>query len=192
MRKFIHKVTQLTPVAAGLAAGMIAIGIVAIIGGNYANSVVHDQLAPQKIFFPKPAVWPALKPYAGQQVLTGKQAGLYANVQLTNDMNKLAGGKSYAQVSEEWIAGGMKNAQLASLRETLFTGTTLRGLLLGAWGWGKVASYSILAGIIAIIVGAILFILPVANYFLNLRPASVDELKKVYAEPARQPEPADV
>jgi len=50
-------------------------------------------------------------------------------------------------------------------------GTTLRGLLLGAWGWGKIASYAILAGIIAIVVGSILFILPIANWLLNLAPA---------------------
>ena len=171
MRTFLSKITQLTPVAAGLAAGMIAIGVVAIIGGNYANTVVHNQLAPQQIFFPKPATWPALKSYAGQQVLTGKQAGLYANVQLQGDMNKIAGGKSYAQVSEAWIAGGMKSATLASERQTLFMGTTLRGLLLGAWGWGKIASYAILAGIIAIVIGSILFILPLANWLVNLRPA---------------------
>ncbi len=140
MRSFLSKITQLTPVAAGLAAGMIAIGVVAVIGGNYANTVVHNQLAPQQIFFPKPATWPALKPYAGQQVLTGKQAGLYANIQLTNDMKSIAGGKSYAAVSSAWIAGGMKSATLAAERQELFTGTTLRGLLLGAWGWGKIAT----------------------------------------------------
>jgi hypothetical protein len=180
VRSFLSKVTQLTPVAAGLAAGMIAIGVVAIIGGNYANTVVHNQLAPQQIFFPKPATWPALKPYAGQQVLTGKQAGLYANVQLTNDMKGIAGGKSYAAVSSAWIAGGMKSATLAAERQELFTGTTLRGLLLGAWGWGKIASYAILAGILAIVIGSILFILPILNYAVNLAP---ERKRKTAAKP---------
>jgi hypothetical protein len=175
VRTFLKKITQLTPVAAGLAAGLIAVGIVSIVGGNYANTVVRSQLAPQKIFFPKPAEWPALKSEAGKQVLTGSQAKLYANDQILPDMNKIAGGKTYSEISSEWIAGGMKNAALGSERQTLFMGDTLRGLLLGAWGWGQIATYAILAGILLIIIGTLLFVLPVANYVVNLRPAREPE-----------------
>ena len=50
---------------------------------NFANSNVHDQLAEQKIFFPpkgSPALAPAaigpyLNRYAGQELLSGPQAG---------------------------------------------------------------------------------------------------------------------
>ena len=132
--------------------------------------MVRNQLAPQKIFFPKPATYPNLKPYAGQQVLTGTQARVFANDQLGPDMNNIAGGKTYSQVSSEWIAGGMKSAKLASERTTLFTGETLKGLLLNAWGWAQIGSIAILAGIILIVVGAILFLLPVLNWLLNIRP----------------------
>ena len=170
MRTFLHKITGLTPIAAGAAAAMIALGIVSIVGGSYDHSVVRDQLAPQQIFFPKPATSPALRAYAGQQVLNGDQARAYANEQLQPDMNKIAGGKTYSQVSEEWIAGGMKNATLAAQRQTLFMGTTLKGLLLNAWGWAQIGSIAILAGIILIVVGAILFLLPVLNWLLNIRP----------------------
>jgi len=170
MRTFLSKITSLTPIAAGAAAAMIALGIVSIVGGSYDHSVVHNQLAPQQIFFPKPAEYPALKGYAGQQVLTGTQAKAYANDQLQPDMNKIAGGKTYSQVSEEWIAGGMKSATLAAQRQTLFMGTTLKGLLLNAWGWAQIGSIAILAGIILIVVGAILFLLPVLNWLLNIRP----------------------
>jgi hypothetical protein len=172
MRTFLSKITSLTPIAAGAAAAMVALGIVSIVGGSYDHSVVRDQLAPQKIFFPKPAEWPALKPYAGQQVLTGTQAKLYAEDQLQPDMNKIAGGKTYSEVSDEWIAGGMKSASLAAERQTLFMGTTLKGLLLNAWGWAQIGSIAILAGIILIVVGSILFLLPVLNWLLNLRPES--------------------
>ncbi len=171
MRSFLSKITSLTPIAAGLAVGLIALGIVSIVGGNYDHSVVSNQLGPQKIFFPKPAEWPALKPYAGQQVLTGQQAKLYANDQLQPDMDKIAGGKTYSQVSDEWIAGGMKSATLASQRTTLFMGTTLKGLLLNAWGWAQIGSIAILAGILLIVLGSILFLLPVLNWALNVRPA---------------------
>jgi hypothetical protein len=130
---------------------------------------VRDQLGPQKIFFPKPAEWPALKAYAGQQVLTGTQAKLYAEDQIAPDLNQVAKGQTYAQVSEAWIAGGMKSATLAAERQTLFTGETLRGLLLNAWGWAQVGSIAILAGILLIAIGAILFLLPLANWWFNLR-----------------------
>jgi hypothetical protein len=168
MRSFLKKVTSLTPIATGAAIGMIAVGIVAIIGGSYAHEVVREQLGPQKIYFPKPAEWPALKSDAGQQVLTGTQAKAYANDQLGPDLMKVAGGLTYAQVSEKWIAGGMKSVPLATERTTLFTGETLKGLLLNAWGWAEVGSIAILAGILLIALGAILFLLPTLNWLLNL------------------------
>ena len=169
MRTFLQKVTRLTPIAAGAAAGMIVLGIVSIIGGSYDHEVVHEQLAPQKIYFPKPAEYPDLKKYEGQQVLTGTQAQAFANDQLGPDLNKVAGGKTYSQVSEEWIAGGMKSLKLASERTTLFTGETLKGLLLNAWGWAQIGSIAVLAGILLIVIGAILFLLPMLNWWLNLR-----------------------
>jgi hypothetical protein len=178
VRTFLSKITKLTPVAAGAAAGLIVLGIVAFVAGNHAQSVVTSQLAPQKIYFPKPAEYAVLKPYAGQQVLTGTQAELYANDQILPDMNKISGGKTYAQVSEAWIAGGMKSATLASERQTLFMGTTLRGMLLNAWGWAQVGSYAILGGILAIIIGSILFILPVADWLLNQSPAEAESRRR--------------
>jgi hypothetical protein len=169
MRMFLKKITSLTPIAAGAAAGMIVLGIVSIVGGNYDHEVVHEQLAPQKIFFPKPAEYPDLKSYEGQQVLNGTQAQAFANDQLGPDLNKVAGGLTYSQVSEKWIAGGMKSVKLAEERTTLFTGETLKGLLLNAWGWAQIGSIAILAGILLIVFGAILFLLPVLNWWLNLR-----------------------
>jgi len=169
MRTFLKRITSLTPVAAGAAAAMIVLGIVSIIGGSYDHSVVRDQLGPQKIFFEKPAQYKDLAQYAGQQVLTGTQAKAYAEDQIGPDLNEVAKGQTYAQVSEEWIKGGMKSATLAAERTTLFTGETLKGLLLNAWGWAQIGSIAILAGILLIIVGAILFLLPMLNWWFNLR-----------------------
>ena len=185
MRNFLNKVTSLTPIAAGAAAGMIALGIVSIIGGNYDHQVVRDQLGPQKIFFPKPATWPDLKKYEGQQVLTGTQAKAFANDQLGPDLNKVAGGKTYAQVSEEWIAGGMKDAKLAGERTTLFTGETLKGLLLNAWGWAQIGSIAILAGILLIVIGALLFLLPVLNWLLSRAELDTRESRRPAPSPSQ-------
>jgi hypothetical protein len=165
----LAKLTSLTSIATLAAAGMIVVGALAVVGGHYDKQVVRDQLAPQKIFFPQPATNPALASYAGQQVLTGKQAKLYAQDQIGVDLTKVAGGKTFSQISTEWIAGGMKNATLASERTTLFTGETLRGLLLNAWGWSVIGGIATLAGFILILLGGVLFLLPLANWLINLR-----------------------
>jgi hypothetical protein len=165
----LAKLTSLTSIATVAAVGMVVVGILAVVGGHYDKQVVHDQLAPQKIFFPKPATNPGLTAYAGQQVLTGKQAKLYAQKQIGVDLTKVAGGKTYSQISAEWIAGGMKNTTLASERTTLFMGETLNGLLLGAWGWSVIGMIATLAGWILILLGAVLFLLPLANWQVNLK-----------------------
>jgi hypothetical protein len=165
----LAKLTSLTSIATVAAAGMIVVGALAVVGGHYDKQVVHDQLAPQKIFFPKPATNPGLAAYAGQQVLTGKQAKLYAQDQIGVDLTKVAGGKTYSQISAEWIAGGMKNTTLAGERTTLFMGETLNGLLLNAWGWSVIGMIATLAGWILILLGAALFLLPLANWQVNLR-----------------------
>ncbi len=168
----LAKLTSLTSIATVAAAGMIVVGALALVGGHYDKQVVHDQLAPQKIFFPKPATNPGLAAYAGQQVLTGKQAKLYAQKQIGVDLTKVAGGKTYSQVSAEWIAGGMKNTTLADERTTLFMGETLNGLLLNAWGWSVLGGIATLAGFILILLGAALALLPLANWQVNLRHRS--------------------
>jgi hypothetical protein len=165
----LAKLTSLTSIATVAAAGMVVVGILAVVGGRYDKQVVRDQLAPQRIFFPKPATNPGLSSYAGQQVLTGAQAKLYAQKQIGVDLTKVAGGKTYSQVSDEWIAGGMKNATLASERTTLFMGATLNGLLLNAWGWSVIGTIATLAGFILILLGAALLLLPLANWQINLR-----------------------
>ena len=54
----LAKLTSLTSIAAFAAVGLIIVGVLALVGGSYTKQVVHDQLAPQKIFFP-PAGSPA-------------------------------------------------------------------------------------------------------------------------------------
>jgi hypothetical protein len=165
----LARLTSLTSIATVAALGMIVVGVLAVIGGHYDKQVVRDQLAPQKISFPKPATNPGLAGEAGKQVLTGAQAKLYAQKQIGVDLTKVAGGKTYSQVSDEWIAGGMKSTKLAGERTTLFMGATLNGLLLNAWGWSVIGSIASLAGIILILLGAALSLLPLANWQVNLR-----------------------
>ncbi|HEX5853394.1 MAG TPA: hypothetical protein VFY36_09895 [Solirubrobacteraceae bacterium] len=169
--KLLATLTGLTSVATVAAAGMIVVGILAVVGGSYDKQVVHDQLVPQKIFFPpagSPALLPGVKQYAGQQLVNGAQAKAYANDFINVHLSKIAGGQTYAQVSAAALAAPT-NAKLAAEKAALFQGETLRGLLLNAWGWSLVGTIATLAGILLIAFGAILLLLPLANWQVNLR-----------------------
>jgi hypothetical protein len=167
----LAKLTGLTSIAMVAALGIVIVGIIAVVGGSYDKKVVHDQLVPQKIFFPaagSPALLPGVKQYAGQQLTTGSQAKAYANNFINVHLSEIAGGQTYAQVSTAALAAPT-NAKLAEEKATLFQGETLRGLLLNAWGWSLVGTIAALAGWILIALGAILFLLPLANWQVNLR-----------------------
>jgi uncharacterized membrane protein len=167
----LAKLTGLTSIAVVAAAGIIVVGILAVVGGSYDKQVVHDQLVPQKIVFPaanSPALLPGVKQYAGQKLTTGSQAKAYANNFINVHLSKIAAGETYAQVSTAALAEP-KNAKLAEEKATLFQGETLRGLLLNAWGWSLVGTIITLAGFILIALGVVLLVLPLANWQVNLR-----------------------
>ncbi|HEY4823789.1 MAG TPA: hypothetical protein VIH49_01975 [Solirubrobacteraceae bacterium] len=167
----LAKLTSLTSIASVAAAGILVVGIVALVGGSYAKNVVHDQLVPQKIFFPaagSPELLPGVKQYAGQQLVNGSQAKAYANDFINVHLSKVAGGKTYAQVSAAAIAAPT-NVKLAEEKATLFQGETLRSILLSAWGWSLVGTIATLAGLLMIVLGAVLLLLPLLNWQINLR-----------------------
>jgi hypothetical protein len=169
--RWLARMTSLTSVTTVAAAAMIFLGVCALVAGNYTKDVVHDQLAPQKIFFPpagSPALLPGVKQYAGQQLLTGAQAKAYANNFIGVHVTKIANGQTYAQVATKAQAAP-NNATLAGQKTALFQGETLRGLLLSAWGWSVVGTIATIAGITLILVGGVLFLLPLANWQVNLR-----------------------
>ncbi len=167
----LARITGLTSIAAVAAAGIIVVGILAVVGGSYDKQVVHDQLVPQKIFFPaagSPALLPGIKQYAGQRLVNGAQAKAYANNFINVHLSKIAAGQTYAQVSTAALAAPT-NAKLAEEKATLFQGETLRGLLLNAWGWSLVGTIATLAGYLMIALGTILLLLQLANWQVNLR-----------------------
>ena len=153
MRKYFNLFT----VASGVAIGLIVAGALALAGGQYATDVVHDQLVPQKIFFPeKGKALPAnLNQYAGQQVDTAKEAKAYANDFIGLHL---------------WMANP-KDQELAQQRQTMFMGETLRGTLLNAWGWGTMGTIATIAGIVLLGIGAVLFIVPVTIAIADRRRA---------------------
>ena len=171
MSNFLSKIVRLRPVAMGLAAGLLITGVLAVIGGSYAHQGAHDQLMPQKIFFPESEAdgLPAnLSQYAGEQVDTGAEAKAYADDFIGLHLKEIGGGKTYAESSGAALAAP-DDEQLAQQTQTLFRGETLRGLLLNAWGWGTVGTVALIAGWVLIALGAILFLLPALDALLNGR-----------------------
>jgi hypothetical protein len=137
-------------------------------GNSFSHGMVRDQLAAQQIYFPAagsaaldPKVYPTLQQYAGQQLLTGDQAQVYANDFIGHHLQAIAGGKTYSQVSA-LAQANPTDTKLAAQVQTLFRGETLRGLLLNGYGWWQVGQYALYAAIglliaAIVVLGALVF-----------------------------------
>jgi hypothetical protein len=155
--------------AAGLvlAVVLIVFGIYFSDRYSFAQNNVHDQLVAQKIFFPPKAQLtpeelkqPGVVQYAGRQVDDGDKARVYANEFIALHLQAIGKGKTYAELGgpqfalQDRVTAAQKandpnlpklQAQLDQLkvtRNTLFTGESLRGLLLttyGFWQFGQEA-----------------------------------------------------
>jgi hypothetical protein len=105
----------------------------------------------------------ALDKYAGQQMLTGPQAKAFADHYILVHMDAASGGKTYEQVSGEYIAlsdaakASPEGQSLGQLRQTLFMGDTLRGLLLYGYAFATMGTIALYAAI-ASFAGAALFL----------------------------------
>jgi hypothetical protein len=161
-------------------AGIVVVVVLLVAGGllawgsSFVNDNVHSQLAQQQIYFPPkaafahpkagteitPSMIPSVSQYAGQQLLTGEQAKVWANDFMAVHLSNMPYHGIYSKVSAAAMANP-KNTQLAALEDTIFRGTTLRGLLLEAYGfsvmgtvmmWGAIASF-IAAALMAVLVG---------------------------------------
>jgi hypothetical protein len=146
-RKVIDKVFVL--LGAVTAAVLLIAGVIAWKGYAFATNQVKTELSAQKIYFPSkgspaldPEEFPTLQKYAGQQVDNGDKAKAYANEFIGHHLEKIAGGKTYSEVSTLSMADP-SNEALKVQKQTLFQGETLRGLLLSAgysyWTMGMLA-----------------------------------------------------
>src|SRR3984957_10231299 len=166
------------------AGGLVMVVVLVVAGGllmwgySFANSNVHNQLAEQQIVFPPkaafahpvagseitPSMIGTVSKYAGQPLTTGAQAEVYANDFINVHLGEIGGGKTYAQLSAAAMAlpkGSPAYTAAEAKVQTDFQGTTLRGLLLEAYGfsliaeiafWCAIAAFA-LAGIMAVLVG---------------------------------------
>ena len=149
-------------VTLGIAGGLLTWG------SAYIHNTVHNQLAAQQIYFPAaaafahakpgteitPGMIPSISQYAGQQMLTGQQAEAYADHFIAVHLAEIGAGKTYSQLSTEAIAQP-NNVKLAATVATVFKGTTLRSMLLNAYGWWKASQIMWIAAIIAYVLAGL-------------------------------------
>jgi hypothetical protein len=158
--------------------GAIVVVVLLVAGGlltwghSFVNSNVRSQLAQQQIYFPPAAAFahpkagteitqsmiPSVSQYAGQQLLTGEQAKVYANDFIAVHLSEMPYGGVYSKISAAAIAQPT-NAKLAALKQTSFQGTTLRGLLLEAYAFSKIGAVMLWGAIVSFIAAALMAIL---------------------------------
>jgi hypothetical protein len=168
----------LTVAGAGLAIILLVAGALLTWGYTFTNSQVHNQLAAQKIYFPakgsealaSPQIGPYLNQYAGQQLVNGAQAEAYANHFIAVHLQTIGGGKTYSQLSSQALAQP-NNAKLAAQVNTVFRGTTLRGMLLDAYAFWKIGQIAGIAAIVSFAGAALMLILSILG-LVHLRRTS--------------------
>jgi hypothetical protein len=145
-------------VGALLTVMLLVAGSGLIVGYSFTSSQVKSQLLEQKVFFPKQGqndyqdlVKAHETSLAGQQVLTGSQAQVFANDIIGVDTAVIANGKTYAQLSAA--------APLSNQTELVFRGDTLRGLLLNAYAFGFVGVIALYAAIASFALALLMLIL---------------------------------
>ena len=159
--------------------GIVVAGVLLVAGGllvwasSFATQNVHDQLASQAITMPvaaaltTPTMKAELSQYAGQDLTTGAQAKAYADYYIQAHMDESSGGKTYSQVSGEYMAAlkadptAQATQDLGQLRQTLFMGTTLRGMLLNAYAFATLGTIAMWAAIASFIGAAVMLALGV-------------------------------
>ena len=158
---------------------LIAAGALGMWGYSYANSNVHNQLAAQQIYFPKlgsselasPKIGPYLDRYAGQQLLTGPQAEVWADHFIAVHLQEIGVGKTYSQLStaaQELAKGSPAYVTAEAKVQTVFQGTTLRGLLLEAYAFWTIGQVAVWGAIISFILAGIMLFLTILG-LLHLR-----------------------
>jgi hypothetical protein len=159
--------------------------------GTFTTGQIREELTAQQVYFPAadqiktggaldPAKFPQeIRDQAGNQVTDGNQARIYANDFLGEHLQGVAGGLTYATVGTKVSQLKAQQAKLQptdpayadlqnqittlnAQRETLFKGETLRSMLLNAYGWWTVGTYTIYAAfglLIAalVVLGAMVF-----------------------------------
>jgi hypothetical protein len=175
------------------AVGLVLVVVLLVAGGllmwgySYDHNNVHNQLASQDIFFPSKAAFahptagteitaamiPPVSQYAGQQLLTGPQAEAWADHFIAIHLSEMPYGGVYSKISTAARAEP-KNTKLAELETTSFQGTTLRGLLLEAYGFSKIGTIMLIGSIASFILALVMLGFVILG-FRHVRLTPVEE-----------------
>ena len=171
---------------------ILILGLVLQNQANFAENYVKDQLGQQQIEFTAVEYLhgeqddaPCLIEFAGTQLDSGKKSECYANEYIAYHLASSASeagyeGATYATIGtvQRGIGADIQaakdsgkdtaalDASLASvnaLRETMFKGETLRGLLLTTYGFSIFGDRAALAALICFIAAALLVVLSLAG-----------------------------
>ena len=163
--------------------------------GAFVNTTIHDQLTAEQIYFPPattvvaggaldPAEFGDITQYAGMQVSSGETAKAYADGFIGRHLKTIAAGQTYSQISTA-AQKDPTNAKLQGQKASLFQGDTLRNMLLNAWGWSTLATYTTYGGA-GLLLAALVVLVALSFEILAWRreAASTTSVKKGKLVPA--------
>ena len=176
MRSAFDKLISWTGLA--LAAVLLVAGGLLTWANTFIGDQVHDQLIMQDITMPAgealtslpEADAAALEEYAGSPLDTGAEAKAYADHYILAHMNASSDGRTYSQVSGEFVSltdeqkASEEGQALGALRQTLFMGSTLRGLLLYGYAFATIGTIAGIAAIVSFVTAAALLVLVVLGF----------------------------
>ena len=161
----------------GLAAVMLVAGGLLTWASNFVDNEVKTQFLAQDITMPdqkgidaleSQADKDALTPFIGQKLENGSQAKAYADHYILAHMNASSNGDTYSVVSGKSLAANKtapvapETKALMNLRQSLFMGSTLRGLLLYGYAFatmGTIAGYAAIGAFAAAVLFLVLALL---------------------------------
>jgi hypothetical protein len=144
-RETIDKLISTTGIV--IAALLVALSAALFWAHNFIHEQVREQLLAQKIDFPPAGPAIAALPeadraqvekYAGQQLVDGNGAKVFADNYIAAHLKESTGDRTYSELSNESRANPT-DEKLAGLVQTAFRGETLRGLLLNAYAFDTMA-----------------------------------------------------
>ncbi len=180
-------------VGALMVVALVVAGSLLMVGYSFANNNVHNQLAQQQIVFPAaaafahplagseitPSMVGTVSKFAGQELTTGQQAEVYANDFIAVHLQEIGGGKTYSQLSSAAMAlpkGSAAYTAAEAKVQTVFQGTTLRGLLLEAYGFSVFAAIALWAAIASFVLAALMAVLVVLGFLHARKTDDTEEI----------------
>jgi hypothetical protein len=187
-----------------MAAVLLAAGGLLLWGHSFVDNQVSTQLSAQKIVFPvksnpefkalPPADAAAMGQYAGQTMTNGAQAKVYADNFIAYHLSFMGG--TYSELSGKALAQP-NNTKLAAQVNSVFKGTTLRGMLLDAYAFWQMGEIAFWAAIVSFIGAGILLILSALGLYharrvsptfrLTRRPRGPDPGRSIASITGRRP-----